>query len=130
MRHSIVALVKSERRIPALSHCRGRLTAACSSPMKTNLLLACLALVLFAPPIALTEPASTSTVRVAAAQAARRTVDFHLKPEEALAAVDQNLAALERVVDRAGEGKCDVLVFPEDTPGLLNWLGANEALAN
>lgn len=98
--------------------------------MKTNLLLACLALVLFAPPIALTEPASTSTVRVAAAQAARRTVDFHLKPEEALAAVDQNLTALERVVDHAGEAKCDVLVFPEDTPGLLNWLGANEALAN
>jgi predicted amidohydrolase len=46
-----------------------------------------------------------------------------------LAAVDKNLAELERVVDRAGAAKCDALVLPEDTPGLLNWVGANEKLA-
>ena len=72
---------------------------------------------------------STNTVRVAAAQAARRVIDFRLKPEAALAAVDRNLAELERVVQRAGEAGCDALVLPEDTPGLLNWAAANEALA-
>jgi len=71
----------------------------------------------------------TNTVRVAAAQAAGRVINFRLKPGEALAAVDKNLAELERIVDRAGEAKCDVLVLPEDTPGLLNWVGANETLA-
>ena len=71
----------------------------------------------------------TNTVRVAAAQAARRVIDFRLKPEEALAAVEKNLAELERIVDRAGEAKCDALVLPEDTAGLLNWVGANESMA-
>ena len=71
----------------------------------------------------------TNTVRIAAAQAARRVVDFRLKPDEALAAVDKNLTELERIVDRAGAAKCDALVLPEDTPGLLNWVGANETLA-
>jgi len=72
----------------------------------------------------------TNTVRIAAAQAARRVVDFRLKAEEALAAVEKNLMELERIVNRAGEAKCDALVLPEDTLGLLNWVGANEALAN
>ena len=71
----------------------------------------------------------TNTVRVAAAQAAGRVINFRLMPGEALAAVDKNLAELERIVNRAGEAKCDVLVLPEDTPGLLNWVGANEASA-
>ena len=61
----------------------------------------------------------TNQVRVAAAQAARRVIDYHLKPVEALAAVEKNLIEIERIVDRAGEAKCDVLVFPKDTPGLL-----------
>jgi predicted amidohydrolase len=72
---------------------------------------------------------SSNTVRVAAAQAARRVVDFRLKPDEALAAVEKNLTELERIIARAGEAKCDALVLPEDTPGLLNWVGANETLA-
>jgi len=74
-------------------------------------------------------PTPTNTVRVAAAQAARRVIDFHLKPAEALAAVEKNLSELEKIVARAGEAKCDALVLPEDTPGVLNWLGANESLA-
>src|ERR1051325_10713653 len=71
----------------------------------------------------------TKTVRIAAAQAARRVVDFRLKPDEAVASVERNLIELERIVDRAGEQKCDALVLPEDTAGLLNWVGANELLA-
>jgi len=89
------------------------------------LLISHSAAALAAEPIA----SPTNTVRVAAAQAARRVIDFRLKTDEALAAVDKNLAELERIVNRAGEAKCDVLVLPEDTPGLLNWVGANEALA-
>ncbi len=98
--------------------------------MKTNARLGWLATLLFISPIALAEPSvpSTNTVRVAAAQAARRIIDFHLRPDEALTAVDKNLAELERIVNRAGEAKCDALVLPEDTLGLLNWVGANETL--
>src|SRR6266704_2538213 len=98
--------------------------------MKTNARLGWLATLLFISPIALAEPSvpSTNTVRVAAAQAARRIIDFHLRPDEALTAVDKNLAELESIVNGAGEAKCDALVLPEDTPGLLNWVGANETL--
>ncbi len=70
------------------------------------------------------------TVRVAAAQAQARVVDFRLDRAGVLAAVDKNIEALERIVDRAGEAKCDALVLPEDTLGLLNWFGANLELAN
>jgi predicted amidohydrolase len=75
------------------------------------------------------ESRSSNTVRIAAAQAARRVVDFRLNANDALAAVEKHLAELERVVQRAGEAGCDALVLPEDTPGLLNWVGANETLA-
>src|SRR5262249_19131472 len=77
------------------------------------------------------EPVATPAhlVRVAAAQTKRRVIDFHLKPNEALAAVENNLAELERIVARAGDAKCDALVLPEDTAGLLNWVGAHEGAA-
>src|SRR5213593_1567317 len=104
------------------------------SPMKATECLGWVTIVLLmsqaAPSLAAeTRSASTNTVRIAAAQAARRVVDFHFNADEALAAVERNLVELERVVERAGQAKCDALVLPEDTPGLLNWLGANEALA-
>src|SRR5204863_4300424 len=73
--------------------------------------------------------ASNNTVRIAAAQAASRVIDFRLKPHEALAAIEKNLDELEKILNRAGESKCDALVLPEDTLGLLNWVGANETLA-
>jgi predicted amidohydrolase len=73
--------------------------------------------------------APSGTVRVAAAQAARRVIDFRFKTDEALAAVEKNLGELERIVARAGEAKCEMLVLPEDTMGLLNWIGANRTLA-
>jgi hypothetical protein len=43
------------------------------------------------------------TVRVAAVQAKRRTIDYRLKPAEVLAAVDKNLVELEAIVQKAGE---------------------------
>lgn len=76
------------------------------------------------------QAATNATVRVAAAQAARRVVDFRLTNSAAavLAEVERNLEALERIVHKAGAQKCDVLALPEDTPGLLNWVGVNEGL--
>ena len=76
------------------------------------------------------DAATNPTVRVAAAQAARRIVDFRLTNSAAvLAEVEKNLEALEAVVHKAGAQKCDALALPEDTPGLLNWVGVNDALA-
>ena len=72
---------------------------------------------------------SPTKVRIAAAQAANRVIHFRLTPNDALTAVEKNLAALEGIIDRAGAEKCDALVLPEDTLGLLNWVGANEAHA-
>lgn len=74
------------------------------------------------------KPAGGS-VRVAAAQAARRVVGFRLDARQALAAVEENLSALERIVNQAGEAKCDVLVLPEDTAGLLDWMAANPEIS-
>ena len=101
--------------------------------MKTKACLGRLALLLFvscAPAVfAQTAAPSTNTVRIAAAQASPRVIDFRLGPNEAFAAVDKNLSELERIVARAGEAKCEALVLPEDPPGLLNWVGANETPA-
>jgi predicted amidohydrolase len=65
------------------------------------------------------------TVRVAAAQAADRTIDFRLNHPDALAAIEKNLRELEQIIDRAGQEKCDVLVLPEDVLGLLKWVGVH-----
>ncbi len=74
--------------------------------------------------------ATNTTARVAAAQAARRVIDFRLtNSAEIFAALEKNFDALEAIVHKAGAQKCDVLVLPEDTPGLLNWVGVNESLA-
>lgn len=71
-----------------------------------------------------------STMRIAACQAKRRSIDWHLKkPDEVLAAVDKNLDKLEKIVAKAGDAKCDVLELPEDTLGLLDWSGVNEEAA-
>src|SRR6185503_11867938 len=43
--------------------------------------------------------------------------------------VEKNLDELEAIVHRAGEQRCDVLAFPEDTLGLLDWVGMNESAA-
>jgi predicted amidohydrolase len=70
-----------------------------------------------------------SSMRVAAAQPANRTIDFRLKPSDVLAGVDRSLGELERLVHKAGAAGCDALALPEDTLGLLKWESANaEAL--
>ncbi len=77
------------------------------------------------------EPNDKAVLRIAACQAKRRTIDWRLKkPADALAAVDKNLDELEKIVHKAGESKCDVLTLPEDTLGLLDWGGMNEAAAS
>lgn len=74
-------------------------------------------------------PGGPSMIRVAAAQTGDRTIDYRLEPSEVLEQVDRTLEALERLVHRAGSQDCDVVVFPEDTLGLLKWESANpEAL--
>lgn len=73
---------------------------------------------------------SDTTVRVAAVQTKRRLIDWKLsRPHDVLAAVDRNLAELEKIIEKAGKLQCDVLAFPEDTLGLLNWFGMNEEIA-
>src|SRR5262249_34893905 len=70
-------------------------------------------------------PKGKSVRRIAAAQPKNRTIDYRLKPADVLARVDQSLAELEKLVQKAGEGSCDALALPEDTLGLLKWEAAN-----
>src|SRR4029077_3843433 len=58
---------------------------------------------------------SKKTVRIAAAQPKNRTIDFRLKPADALAQVDKSLDELEKIVHKAGTAGCDALALPEDT---------------
>ena len=66
------------------------------------------------------------TVRVAAAQPKNRTIDFRLKPSDALARVELSLDELEKIVHKAGTAGCDVVALPEDTLGLGKWEAANK----
>ena len=76
------------------------------------------------------KPKAKAVMRIAACQAKRRSIDWRLKkPADVLAAVDKNLDELEKIVHKAGDAKCDVLELPEDTLGLLDWGGMNEAAA-
>src|SRR5438105_6849500 len=69
-------------------------------------------------------------VRVGSVQTRPRIIDYKLKnPAEVLAEVGKSLDALEQIVHRAGEAKCDALAFPEDTLGLLHWEGVNQEAA-
>jgi predicted amidohydrolase len=80
-------------------------------------------------PSATSGAAGGRTVRVAAVQAKRRTIDYRLKPPQVLAAVDRNLNELEAIIGNAADLQCDALAFPEDTLGLLDWIGMNEPSA-
>jgi predicted amidohydrolase len=71
---------------------------------------------------------TASVVRMAAAQPRNRTVDYRSSPSEALERVDRTLEELEQLIHQAGAKGCDVLAFPEDTLGLLNWEAANPEL--
>lgn len=67
-------------------------------------------------------------VRICTAQPATQNIDWHLKPEEALAEVGKRLEALEELVHRSGAAGCDVLALPEDTLGTLHWEVGNKTL--
>ena len=68
--------------------------------------------------------AETETIRVAAVQTKHRKVDWRLTDAtKVMAAVEGTLGALEQIVHSAAERGCELLVFPEDTLGLLNWEG-------
>ncbi len=70
---------------------------------------------------------STNTVRLAAAQPARRSIDWHVhEPATVLAQVDRTLAELEALMNRAAEQGCRAIVFPEDTLGLGLWEAGNQ----
>jgi predicted amidohydrolase len=71
-------------------------------------------------------PKEKRTVRVAAAQPKNRTIDFRLKPSDALARVELSLDELEKIVHKAGAAGCDVVALPEDTLGLGKWEAANK----
>src|SRR6187431_148168 len=63
-----------------------------------------------------TMPKDKAVMRIAACQAKRRSVDWRLqKPADVLAAVDKNLDELEKIVNKAGDARCDALELPEDT---------------
>lgn len=72
---------------------------------------------------------NSRTVRVASVQAKRRTIDYRLPPADVIEELDKNLDALEEIIHKAADQRCDALAFPEDTLGLLNWIGMNEAAA-
>ena len=67
------------------------------------------------------------SVRVCGAQPATRMIDWRLKPAEALARVDRTLDELQKLVEKAGAGGCDVLALPEDSLGTLHWEMAHKA---
>src|ERR1043165_4754790 len=74
------------------------------------------------------EPAApeSRTVRIAATQPAARRIDWHIKDAaEVLKHVDENLAELEQLIDKAKEQRCDAVAFPENTMGLNKWLQGN-----
>lgn len=91
-----------------------------------------LLLALFAAGICASQsPQTTSpqakTRRVCTAQPQARIIDYRLSATQALAEADRALDALERLVARAGEDRCDIFALPEDTLGLLHWELGNTA---
>lgn len=89
------------------------LAAACAAPER---------------PVPMAAPGRT--VRVGSTQPKNRPIDWRLKDTtEVLARVEKSLGELEGLVHRAGDARCDVVAFPEDTMGLGAWESANPRLA-
>ena len=64
------------------------------------------------------------TVRVAAAQPERRSLDWRIQdPAEVLDGVDRSLRELERIIGDAGAAGCEALAFPE--PAVCRWKGVD-----
>lgn len=61
-------------------------------------------------------------IRIAAAQTANRTIPFRIGgAPEALARVEENLAALVSLAHKAADEGCTIVAFPEDCLGTLEW---------
>ncbi len=68
----------------------------------------------------------THTIRVAAVQARRRSISYKVAgAEAALQSVQANLDELVELARRAAEQGCDIIAFPEDTLGTLEWEAGN-----
>jgi predicted amidohydrolase len=64
----------------------------------------------------------SETIRIAAAQTANRTIPFRVGgPAEALVKVQRNLDALIALAHRAADDGCNIVAFPEDCLGTLEW---------
>jgi predicted amidohydrolase len=74
-------------------------------------------------------PSKKKLVRIGAVQTKPRIINYRLQPAEALGEVRKALDILEQLVAKGAAAKCDALVFPEDTLGLLHWTGMNEPTA-
>lgn len=61
------------------------------------------------------------TVRVAAAQVKRRTIPYKTPRQDALAQVRASMEELAGLAERAAEMGCQIVGFPEDTLGTLEW---------
>jgi len=62
------------------------------------------------------------TVKVAAVQAKRRTISYKvLTAEEALKQVHENIDQLTAQAEQAAGMGCDIVAFPEDTLGTIQW---------
>jgi hypothetical protein len=68
----------------------------------------------------------SAPIRVAAVQPRSRIIDWRLSPEEVLREVDKTLDEFAAFVSRAGSDGCDLVVFPEDTLGVLHWEMGNK----
>jgi len=64
----------------------------------------------------------SQTIRVAAVQTKRRTISYKVATaDEALEQVRDNLGELTTLAERASGMGCNIVAFPEDTLGTLEW---------
>lgn len=61
------------------------------------------------------------TIKVAAIQAKRRLISYKVHLKEALNQVRANLDILVALAERAAKMGCQIVAFPEDTPGAIVW---------
>jgi len=67
-----------------------------------------------------------STIRVAAIQTKNRTIKYTTPFNDALDLVRSNLDDLVDLAEKAKEEGCDIIAFPEDTLGTLQWTAGHE----
>jgi predicted amidohydrolase len=63
----------------------------------------------------------SQTIRIAVVQTKRRTIPYKAPFKEAVEQLHHNLDALTHLAIQASEKGCDIVAFPEDTLGTLEW---------